>query len=88
MLTKSEWRSQGRTKGQALAYHVGVCVVNKGLLQSIIEDDHNGVYEVASIAYASRETPDATRKQALHGTWGGKTESRSHRPLGSGENAP
>lgn len=68
VLKKSEWRSQDRTKGQAPAYHVGVCVVNKGLLQSVIENDDNGVYEVASVAYAGRETPDAPRKHAFHGT--------------------
>lgn len=58
-------------------HHVDVCVVNECLLEALVEEDDDGVHQVASVRDAGQETPDAAREQLVYRTCGGKR----HRPL-------
>lgn len=58
-----------RAESWGLTHHVGVGVVNKRFLKSVVEDDDDGVHQVASVTDAGQETPDIARKQLVYQTW-------------------
>ena len=50
-----------QSQERGLTYHVGVGVVNGRFLQPVVEQDEDGVYQVAGVTDAGREGPDAAR---------------------------
>lgn len=56
-------------------HHVDVCVVNECLLEALVEEDDDGVHQVASVRDAGQETPDAAREQLVYRTCGGEKAS-------------
>lgn len=44
------------------AHHVGVSIVDGRFLEPIVEDDEDGVYQVAGVADVRQKVPEAVRQ--------------------------
>lgn len=49
-------------------HHVGVRVVNERLLEAVVEDDDDGMHQVAGVTDAGQEAPHSASKQLVYQT--------------------